>query len=87
MNLQATQEAETERSKTVEAEHKASKALEQAAAAEHAAALGLDYAHALLDLVKAFDRIPHWLLIREALRLGNPIWLLRLDATGQSGLF
>ena len=31
------------------------------------------YAQALLDLVKAFDRIPQWLLVREAIALGYPL--------------
>ena len=50
----------------------------QAAVAELAAAKRLHYAQALIDLVKAFDRIPHWVLIREPIRLGYPLWLLRL---------
>ena len=33
----------------------------------------------LLDLVKAFERIPHWVLVREARRLGYPLWLIRLS--------
>ena len=37
------------------------------------------YAQALLDLVKAFDRVPHWLLLREAHALGYPIWMLKLS--------
>ena len=36
------------------------------------------YAQALLDLVKAFERVPHWLLAREARELGFPLWMLRL---------
>ena len=35
------------------------------------------YGQALLDLVKAFDRIPHWLLVREAINLGYPLWFIR----------
>ena len=35
------------------------------------------YAQALLDLVKAFDRIPHWLIVREAIALGYPLWFIR----------
>ena len=41
-------------------------AWKQAARAEFAGALGAGYAQALLDLVKAFERIPHALLVREA---------------------
>ena len=37
------------------------------------------YAQALLDLVKAFDRIPQWLLVREAIAIGYPFKLLRLS--------
>ena len=36
------------------------------------------YAQALLDLVKAFDRVPYWLLVQEARELGFPMWMLRL---------
>ena len=50
----------------------------QPARAEYAKARGLVYAQALLDLVKAFDRIPYAVLMREAQRLGYPKWLLRL---------
>ncbi len=32
----------------------------------------------LLDLVKAFERIPYRVLVREAKRLGYPLRLLRL---------
>lgn len=53
-------------------------AWKQAARAELAASIGLDYGQALLDLVKAFERIPHWLLVREARRLNYPLWLIRL---------
>ena len=53
----------------------------QAAAAERAAALrpAVDYAQALLDLVKAFDRVPLWLLLQEATALGYPLRVLRLS--------
>ena len=56
-------------------------AWKQAIAAEVAASLGNDvqYAQALLDLVKAFDRIPLWLLVREAAALGYPLKTLRLS--------
>ena len=36
------------------------------------------YAQGLLDLVKAYTRIPHHVLLREVIRLGYPIWLLQL---------
>jgi hypothetical protein len=39
----------------------------------------LQYAQALLDLVKAFDRIPQWLLVQEAAELGYPLKILRLS--------
>ena len=37
------------------------------------------YAQALLDLIKAFERIPHSVLAREAKELGYPLWMLRLS--------
>ena len=37
------------------------------------------YGQALLDLVKAFGRIPHWLLVREAIALGYSLVLLKLS--------
>ena len=56
-------------------------AWKQAMAAEAAAAAGptVHHAEALLDLVKAFDRIPQWLLVREAVALGDPLKMLRLS--------
>ena len=56
-------------------------AWKQAARAELAAAatFKVGYGPALLDLVKAFDRIPHWLLVREAVALGYPLWFIRLS--------
>ena len=46
-------------------------AWKQAARAELAATFQyrIGYAQALLDLVNAFDRIPHWLIVREAIAL------------------
>ena len=49
----------------------------QVARAEVAAACGNKYAQVLLDLVKAFERIPYRVLLREALRLNYPLRLLR----------
>ena len=37
------------------------------------------YAQCLLDLVKAFDRVPYHVLVREAAALGYPLWILRLS--------
>ena len=56
-------------------------AWKQAMAAEVAATTDnkVKYAQALLDLVKAFDRIPLWLLVREAIALGYPLRILRLS--------
>lgn len=47
----------------------------QAAASERTAVVrpSVEYAQALLDLVKAFDRVPLQLLIREAIALGYPL--------------
>ena len=53
-------------------------AWKQPARAEHAAALAVRYAQSLLGLVKAFERIPHALLVRESVALGYPLWLIRL---------
>ena len=53
-------------------------AWKQAARAELARASGEDYVQILLDLVKAFERIPYRVLLREAKRLGYPLRLLRL---------
>ena len=56
----------------------------QAARAEATAATvsnktRLAYGQVLLDLIKAFERIPHARLAREAAKLGYPLWLLRLS--------
>ena len=53
----------------------------QAARAELAAASKdvVAYGQALLDLVKAFDRVPHRLLAREAAALGFPLWMVKLS--------
>ena len=53
----------------------------QASAAERAAALrpSVEYAQALLDLVKAFDRVPLELLVEEAVALEYPLRILRLS--------
>ena len=53
-------------------------AWKQAARAEVANATGARYAQVLLDLVKAFERIPDRILLREADRLGYPLRLLGL---------
>ena len=50
----------------------------QAARVELAAAKNTMYAQRLLDLVKAHERIPRLILLREAIRLGDPIWLPQL---------
>ena len=56
-------------------------AWKQAARAESAAAFGLDYAAALLDLVKAFERVPHDLLVRRASSLRYNLYLLRVSTS------
>ena len=48
-------------------------------AVESAAAAGADFAATLLDLVKAFERIPYDKLVAAARRLGYPLRLLRLS--------
>ena len=59
-------------------------AWKQAARAEAAAAVQttkavVAYGQVLLNLVKAFERIPHAMLAREAAKLGYPLWTLRLS--------
>ena len=56
-------------------------AWKQAARGELAASTSIPagYCHALLDSVKAFDKVTRWLLIREGVELGYPLWLLRLS--------
>lgn len=56
-------------------------AWKQAARAELAATstFRVGYAQALLDLVMAFDRIPHWLIVREAHAIGFPLWFIKLS--------
>ena len=56
-------------------------AWKQAARAELAttSAFREGYTHALVDLVKAFDRTPHWLIVREAHELGVPLWFVKLS--------
>ena len=41
--------------------------------------MGTSYGQVLLDLVKAFKRIPHRVLVREARRMGYPLWLIQLS--------
>lgn len=56
---------------------------------------GIEYAIVLLDLVKAFERIPHWYLIQQARRYGLSTTLLKLSigayrlgrAVGVEGVF
>ena len=52
---------------------------QEAYAAEAAALAGMDYAQALLDLVKAFETVPHWVLVEAAKLKGYPIALLKLS--------
>ena len=55
-------------------------AWKQAARAEHASTIrGAAYGMSLIDLVKAFDRVPWHVLIREARKLGYSLWILRLS--------
>ena len=39
----------------------------------------IGYAQALLDLAQAFDRIPHWLTVWEAIASGYPLRFIRLS--------
>jgi len=47
--------------------------------AETAALKTHSYAESLLDLIKAFERVPHHLLVRAARQQGYSLWLLRLS--------
>jgi hypothetical protein len=47
--------------------------------AEAAALAGTSFAQSLLDLVKAFETIPHRHLVEAARRHGFPLWLLRMS--------
>ena len=58
--------------------------------AEQAALTKLDLAEGLVDLVKAFETVPHYVLTACALALGYPLIILRLcmtltDAPAPSG--
>ena len=39
----------------------------------------VEYVQTLLDLIKAFDKVPLWLIVREAVALGYPLKILRLS--------
>ena len=54
-------------------------ALKQAARGERANLWGTAYGQALLDLVKAFERIQHRHLVKQAVKLGYPMWMIRLS--------
>ncbi len=47
--------------------------------AESAARAGKHYAQALLDLVKAFDKVPHCHVVNAAKRHGFNLWVLRMS--------
>jgi len=47
--------------------------------AENAGLSSRHFAEALLDLVKAFEKVPHQVLVAVASRLGFNLWLLRLS--------
>ena len=51
----------------------------EAFGAEASTAGGLAHTATLMDLVKAFDRIPQGLLVREAVALAYPLKMLRLS--------
>ena len=54
-------------------------AWKQAARSEHAVACDWVYAAILLDLVKAFERVPHDVLVHEAVALGYNLHLLKVS--------
>ena len=51
---------------------------QEAFAAEAATLGGLEHAQALLDLVKAFETVPHWVLVEAAKLKGYPGIILQL---------
>jgi len=51
----------------------------QAARSEQAAARNWHYGAALLDMVKAFERVPHDILVAKAVTKGYPLRLLRVS--------
>ena len=51
----------------------------QAARAEMANVHTVPYAQALLDMVKCFDRVAHDIILREAIALEYPLWMVRLS--------
>ena len=53
-------------------------AFQIALVAETAALLREDFAAGLLDLVKAFETVPHYILVQVAIELGYPLVFLRL---------
>ena len=54
-------------------------AWKQSARGERAHLWGTSYGQALLDLAKAFERIQHKRLVRQAVKLGYPMWMVRLS--------
>ena len=54
-------------------------AWKQGARAELGESFGLNHGIVLLDLIKAFKRIPHDWLVRQAVRHGYNLYLLRLS--------
>ena len=60
-------------------------AWKQAARAESAAAIrNAEYGQTLLDVVKAFNRAPHDILVREAIALCFSLWVLPLSLVAYS---
>ena len=53
-------------------------AFQIALVAEKAALLREDFGPGLFDLVKAFETVPHYILVQVAIELGYPLVLLRL---------
>ena len=37
------------------------------------------FSHSLLDLVKAFEKVQHWTVVRAAAKHGYNLWLMRLS--------
>ena len=54
-------------------------AWKQAARGERANLWKTSYGQGLLDLVEAFERVQHKRLVRQAVKLGYPMWMVRLS--------
>ena len=47
--------------------------------AENASSLHVEYGQSLLDIVKAFEKVPHAHIVRAAIKHGYCLWTLQLS--------